>query len=101
MSKDASYRQILRSSVIIGGASVVNIFVGLLRIKVAAVLLGPAGVGLIGLLTSLASTASAVAGLGFGNVGTRQIAEAAGRSDAAANAAVRRALFWVDAFLKR
>lgn len=94
MSKDGSYRQILRSSSIIGGASVINIAVGLLRIKVAAVLLGPAGVGLIGLLTSLAGTASAVAGLGIGNVGTRQIAEAAGRDDAAAMAAARRALFW-------
>jgi O-antigen/teichoic acid export membrane protein len=94
MSKDGSYRQILRSSSIIGGASVINIAVGLLRIKVAAVLLGPAGVGLIGLLTSLAGTASAVAGLGIGNVGTRQIAEAAARDDAAAMAAARRALFW-------
>ncbi|NMM81604.1 polysaccharide biosynthesis protein [Acidovorax sp. SRB_14] len=93
MSKDGSYRQILRSSSIIGGASVINIAVGLLRIKVAAVLLGPAGVGLIGLLTNLAGTASAVAGLGVGNVGTRQIAEAVGRNDAAAMAAARRALF--------
>lgn len=91
---DGSYRQILRSSSIIGGASVINILVGLVRIKVAAVLLGPAGIGLIGLLTSLAGTASAVAGLGFGTVGTRQIAEAAGRNDAAAMSAARRALFW-------
>ena len=89
-----SYRQILRSSSIIGGASVINIAVGLLRVKVAAVLLGPAGVGLIGLLTSLAGTGSAVAGLGVGIVGTRQIAEAAGRNDGAAMAAARRALFW-------
>ena len=94
MSKEGSYRQILRSSSIIGGASVINIGVGLLRIKVAAVLLGPAGVGLIGLLTNLSGTASAVAGLGVGNVGTRQIAEAAGRGDAVALAAARRALFW-------
>lgn len=89
-----SYRQILRSTSIIGGASVINILVGLVGIKVAAVLLGPAGVGLIGLLTSLASTASAVAGLGFGNVGTRQIATAAGSNDEAAMAVARRALFW-------
>lgn len=94
MSKDESYRQILRSSSIIGGASVINIVVGLLRIKVAAVFLGPAGVGLIGLLTSLTGAASAVAGLGVGNVGIRQIAEAVGREDAAAIAAARRALFW-------
>lgn len=92
--RDGSYRQVLRSSSIIGGASVINIVIGLLRIKVAAVLLGPAGIGLIGLLTSLAGTAAVVAGLGFGTVGTRQIAEAAGRNDAVAMAAARRALFW-------
>ncbi len=89
-----SYRQILRATSIIGGASIINIFIGLLRIKAAAVLLGPTGVGLIGLMTSLAGTASTVAGLGFGNVGTRQIAAAIGKSDAAAVAAARRALFW-------
>jgi O-antigen/teichoic acid export membrane protein len=94
MSKDGSYRQILRSTSIIGGASIINITVGLLRIKVAALLLGPAGVGLIGLLSSLAGTASAVAGLGFGNVGTRQIAEAVGLNNSVALAAARRALFW-------
>lgn len=89
-----SYRQILRSSSIIGGASVINIAIGLLRIKVAAVLLGPTGIGLIGILTTLAGTASTIAGLGVGVVGTRQIAEAAGHNDAIALAAARRALFW-------
>ena len=89
-----SYRQILRSTSIIGGASAINILIGLLRIKVAAVLLGPAGVGLIGLLTTLAGTASTIAGMGFGTVGTRQIATAVGHDDAEAIAAARRALFW-------
>lgn len=94
MTQSTSLRQILRSSSIIGGASVLNILFSLVRIKVAAVLLGPAGVGLIGLYTSLMATASSVAGLGFGNVGTRQIAEAAAREDGSAVAAARRALFW-------
>ena len=94
MTDAKSYRQILRSSFIIGGASVLSISVGLVRTKVAAVLLGPSGVGLIGLFQSLMATATTVAGLGFGNVGTRQIAEAMGREDAQAVAAARRALFW-------
>ncbi|EIL95666.1 O-antigen translocase [Rhodanobacter sp. 115] len=88
-----SYRQILRSSSIIGGASVINILISLLRTKAAALLLGPAGVGLIGLFQNLVLTASAVASLGFGSVGTRQIAEAVGQEDNAAAAAARRALF--------
>lgn len=92
MSESSSYRQILRSSSIIGGASVINILISLFRTKLAALLLGPAGVGLIGLFQNLISTASAVSALGFGTVGTRQIAEAAGQEVEVA--AARRALFW-------
>lgn len=94
MTQRNSYGQILRSSSIIGGASVINILVGLLRLKVAAVLLGPAGVGLIGLLQNLMATSATVASLGIGMVGTRQIAEANGRDAQHAVAAARRALFW-------
>lgn len=99
MTEGNSYRQILRSSSIIGGASVINILVGLLRMKAAAVLLGPAGVGLIGLLTNVLGTAAGVAGLGVGNVGTRQIAEAAGLGDPRQVWIVRRALFWLTLVL--
>lgn len=95
MSDDGkSYRQILRSTSIIGGASVINILISLVRVKVAAVLLGPAGVGLIGLFSNLIATAANVAALGMGTVGTRQIAAANGQEDAQAVAVARRALFW-------
>ena len=94
MSETNSYRRILRSSSVIGGASIVNILVGLLRTKVAAVLLGPSGIGLIGLLQNLMGTASVVSALGFGTAGTRQIAEVAEREDARSVAVARRALFW-------
>ena len=94
MTQPNSYRQILRSSSIIGGASAINIVIGLVKMKAVALLLGPAGVGLIGLLTNLVGLVSSVAGLGFGNVGTRQIAEAAGKDDPQRIAAARRALFW-------
>lgn len=95
MSEGNSYRQILRSSSIMGGASVINILLGLLRMKVAAVMLGPAGVGLIGLFTNIVATGAGVAGLGVGTVGTRQIAEAAGQDDPRRIWLVRRALFWL------
>lgn len=90
----ASYRRILKSSSIIGGASVINILIGLVRTKVVAVLLGPAGIGLVSLYASLMSTAAAVASMGIGTVGTRQIAEAHGKEDERALAVVRRAMFW-------
>jgi PST family polysaccharide transporter len=90
----ASYRRILKSSSIIGGASVINILIGLVRTKIVALLLGPTGIGLVSLYTSLMSTASAVATVGVGTIGTRQIAEALGKEDERALAVVRRAMFW-------
>jgi O-antigen/teichoic acid export membrane protein len=92
--RTGSHRQILRSTSIIGGASAVNIVISLVRTKAAAMILGPSGVGLLGLLQSLVGVSAAIAGLGLGNVGTRQIAEAAGREDNETIAAARRALVW-------
>ena len=93
MSAPSSYRQILRSSSIIGGASVINILIGLIRNKAAAMLLGPTGIGLIGILQSLIATASTASSLGLNSSATRQIAEAATQTDNKAMASVRRALF--------
>lgn len=46
-----------------------------------AVLLGPAGIGLMGLYMTITSLASTLAGMGIGTSGVRQIAEAAGTQD--------------------
>lgn len=94
MTEVSSHRQILRSSSIIGGASIFNILISLLRMKVVAVLLGPAGVGLIGILQNVMNTAATISALGLGNVGTRQIAEARGKEEQAEIETARRALFW-------
>lgn len=92
--KVASYRQILKSSSIIGGASVINILIGLVRTKIIAVLLGPTGIGLVSLYTGLMTTATAVATMGIGTIGTRQVAEALSQDNERALAVVRRAMFW-------
>jgi PST family polysaccharide transporter len=88
-----SYRYILRSTSIIGFSSILNVLIGLIRMKVAAVLLGPSGIGLIGLLQSLIATASTVAGFGLTNAGARRVAQAASESDTKL-AKVRSTLFW-------
>lgn len=89
----ASYRTILRASSIVGAASLVNILAGLIKMKVAAVMLGPAGVGLIGLYQNLMQTGSTVAGLGMNSAGTRRVAAAVAEGDTNVDLA-RRALFW-------
>lgn len=91
---DSSYRTILRSPSIIGGAQVINIAVSLVKMEAVAVLLGPAGVGLVGLYMNSVQTASTVSALGFGNVGTRQIASAQAEGGDMAVGRTRRALFW-------
>lgn len=92
-----SYRRIFKSSAIIGGASVINILIGITKVKVLAVLLGPAGVGLMGVFQNLVSMASTVAALGVGNSGVRQIAASA--EDIETLSIVRRALWYGNLFL--
>lgn len=76
-----TYGQILKSSALIGGSSVLNVAIGIVRIKAMAVLLGPAGVGLMGLYSSIVDLAQSIAGMGINSSGVRQIAEAVGSGD--------------------
>ena len=88
----SSQRQILRSSFLIGGSSLINVLVGLLRIKVVAILLGPSGVGLLGILNNTMSVGAAISGLGVNSAATRQVAEANSAGNMQALAEVRRVL---------
>jgi len=78
-----SYGQILKSSAIIGGSSLLNIGFRILRTKAIALLLGASGVGLLGIFDSISDLTRTVAGLGINNSGVRQIAEAAGSGETA------------------
>jgi PST family polysaccharide transporter len=80
-AEEHTYGQILKSSVLIGGSSVLNIGIGIVRTRAMAVLLGPAGFGLMSLYGSLADLAVSIAGMGVNSSGVRQIAEAAGSGD--------------------
>jgi O-antigen/teichoic acid export membrane protein len=91
MPRQASRGQILRSSAIVGAANALNILMGIARTKVLAALLGPAGVGLVGVFSSIVSTASILAGLGLSGSAVRQLAASAG--DPVHLARVRRALW--------
>jgi antigen flippase len=77
-----SYSQILKSTAYIGGSSALGIAIGIVRAKAMAVLLGPAGVGLAGLYTSIIDVTQNIAGMGINRSGVRQIAEAVGSNDA-------------------
>ena len=56
-----SHRQVFRSSAIIGGSSVINMIISIVKVKVFALLLGPAGIGLMGLYQNLMGMAAKLA----------------------------------------
>ena len=76
-----SYGQILRSSSIIGGAQGINYLIAMVRTKLVAVLLGPSGVGLVGLYVSATGLVGTISGLGLDSSGIREVAEAYGSGD--------------------
>src|ERR1043165_1637887 len=77
----SSYRQIFKSTALIGATQAANIVIGILRTKALAILLGPVGMGLAGTYLTVAGFVGGVAGLGLGNSGVRQIAEASSSGD--------------------
>src|SRR5438552_256685 len=77
----STYGQILKSSALIGGSTVLSIALGIVRNKAMALILGPAGMGLMGIYSSIADLARTVAGMGINSSGVRQIAEAVGTGD--------------------
>jgi enterobacterial common antigen flippase len=79
--KHSSYRQIFKSTSLIGGAQIIRLAIGGVQVKAMGVLLGPAGVGLAGMYTAAVALIGTISGMGIGSAGVRQIAEAAGSGD--------------------
>jgi len=77
----SSYSRILNSSAIVGGAQGIDLLIRMVRTKVIAMLLGPSGVGLIGICQSLIELAGKLCGLGIRSSAVRQVAEANGSGD--------------------
>jgi len=100
--KNHSYGQILKSSSIIGGAQGINYLIAMVRTKVVAVLLGPSGVGLVGLYVSATGLVSTVAGFGISSSGVREVADAHGSNKAeqiARTVKTLRRVCWVTGIL--
>jgi antigen flippase len=81
-ARGRSYRHILKVSALIGGSAAFDMAVGVLRTKVFALLLGPAGYGLMGAYGLIVELSRSVAQLGINASGVRQIADAQAASDA-------------------
>lgn len=77
----ASYQQILKATSLFGGVQIFNILITIIRSKVIAVLLGPAGMGIVGLLTSTVSLVSSMTNFGLETSAVKSVAEAHANGD--------------------
>ena len=77
----SSHKQILKATGVVGGAQIISILIRIIRVKVIAVLLGPAGVGIAGLYQSTITLVQNATSLGLGFSAVRDVAEADGTGD--------------------
>jgi len=71
----SSYRSIMKATSLFGGVQVFNILIAIIRSKIVAVLLGPAGMGIIGLLNAATGMLSSLTNFGIGISAVKNIAE--------------------------
>jgi O-antigen/teichoic acid export membrane protein len=77
----SSYRQIFKATSLFGGVQLISILIGIIRVKIVAVLLGTAGVGIIGLLNSPIQVIATITGFGIAFSAVRDISKAHSQSD--------------------
>lgn len=76
-----SYSSIFKSIGLFGGVKVFQILISIIRNKFVAVLLGPIGMGVVGILTSTTSMVNALTGFGLHTSSVRDIAKATKSND--------------------
>lgn len=79
----SSYRRILKSTTVFGGAQVAAMLINIVRGKLVAMILGPAGMGLSSLLTNAANCIQQFASLGIPMAGVREVSQADAENRAA------------------
>ena len=77
----SSYRQIMKATSIFGGVQVFNILISIIRSKFVALLLGPAGMGIMGLLTSTTGIIGNLTNFGLGTSAVKDVAIANSSGD--------------------
>jgi enterobacterial common antigen flippase len=74
-------KDIVLSTLIVGGGSVVTVLCGIARGKVISLIAGPAGIGLQGILQSTMRTTSAISAMGLPTSGVREVARLRGEDN--------------------
>ena len=77
----SSYRSIFKATSLFGGVQVYQILVGIVKSKIIAVLLGPLGVGVLGLYQSAEQLLKSITSMGLQSSAVRDISEANSSGD--------------------
>ena len=70
------YTGILKNTALMGGSAFLEIVIGMVRVKFVAILLGPSGVGVLGVFNSIVSMLTTVSGMGIPTAGVQQLVKA-------------------------
>lgn len=76
MEHKSSYRQIVKATSLFGGVQFFQIIISIIRSKFVAILLGPAGMGVVGLLTATTGLVAGLTNFGLGTSAVKNISEA-------------------------
>lgn len=76
MDDKSSYRSIFKAFSIFGGVQIFNILINLVRSKIVALILGPVGLGILGLFNATIGLISSVTNFGLGTSAVREVAAA-------------------------
>lgn len=76
-NQQSSYRQIFKATSILGGVQVFTIIISVIRSKSIAILLGPAGMGIVSIFTSTIALLAQITNFGISTSGVKNIAIAA------------------------
>jgi O-antigen/teichoic acid export membrane protein len=96
-----SYRQIFKATSLFGGVQVFQILISVIRSKFVAVLLGPGGMGIAGLLGQSTGFISSITNFGLGSSAVKNVAAASGSGDELRISkviTVLRKLVWITGF---
>lgn len=75
MEQKSSYRQIVKATSLFGGVQFFQIIISVIRSKFVAILLGPAGMGVVGLLTATTGLVASLTNFGLGTSAVKNISE--------------------------
>lgn len=98
----SSYRQIVKATSLFGGVQFFQIIISIVRSKFVAILLGPSGMGVVGLLTSSTGLITGLTNFGLGTSAVKNISEAIATNDnerISTVILVMRRLLWVTGLL--